>query len=126
MDNLVSEFIRRTGGDPWRWGQTDCALWPASLVAEITGRDPAADLRGTYDTAFGCRQVLLRAGGLAGLSRRLMAGFRTGETETGVAVARLEGQVLCGVLRGGRLVIKTDGGVRMTRDFTLLTGWGLD
>jgi hypothetical protein len=128
MDRLVTPaaaYVARTAHLPWAWGRCDCALWPAGLVAEVTGRDPAAHLRGTYASAFACRQLLLREGGLLGLSRRLMAGVPAGGEGDGVAVAKIGEKTFAGVLSGGRLFIKTDGGVVSPEAFDLLERWSL-
>jgi hypothetical protein len=42
-----------------------CASW----VAEVTGIDPAADLRGTYQDAAGAHRVLEVAGGIVAFAK---------------------------------------------------------
>lgn len=121
----AADYIARTRGLPFEEGRTDCALWAASFWAEITGTDPAAALRGTYATAFERRRIVMAAGGLERLCRKLMAGFRDGETEEGICVARVEGATICGILSGGRLFLKTGRGVFSPARFTLLAGWGV-
>jgi len=39
-------------------------MMPANWVWMATGRDPAADLRGTYDTQAGAQRTLLANGGM--------------------------------------------------------------
>ena len=119
----AAEFIRGTAADPWRWGVNDCALWSASYVAAATGRDPAAALRGTYGSAFACRQVLLRSGGLLALSRALMAGHAAGGAGDGVCVARVAGRQLAGIMSDDRLFLKSDGGVVSPSEFEILEQW---
>ncbi|MER8754071.1 hypothetical protein NKH69_00105 [Mesorhizobium sp. M0976] len=65
----------------WRWGGMggeDCTTFCASWVFEVTGKDPAADLRGTYSTVEGAHAVLLAAGGIESLvgSKLMPLGFR--------------------------------------------------
>jgi hypothetical protein len=49
---------------PFEYGVCDCTLWAADWVQIVTGRDVAADWRGTYRTALGYRRKVKRAGGL--------------------------------------------------------------
>ncbi|WP_419762647.1 DUF6950 family protein [Defluviimonas aestuarii] len=126
MDGLViPPFLARTACEPFIWGQNDCATWAAALVAEATGKDLAAGFRGTYDTAFGCRRVIMQHGGLLELSRKMMSGFPSGEQENGVCVAKVRGRTMCGVLSGGRLFVKTENGLFCPAEFTILDGWSL-
>ena len=53
---------------PFAWGQQDCALFAADGVQACTGVDPAADLRGQYDSALTAMRVLEAHGGLVGLA----------------------------------------------------------
>jgi hypothetical protein len=53
---------------PFEWGQQDCALFAADGVLACTGVDPAADLRGQYDSALTAMRVLELHGGLAGIA----------------------------------------------------------
>ncbi|TPM41536.1 hypothetical protein [Mesorhizobium sp. B2-3-4] len=58
----LQEYIRLP--HRWRWGFTDCTLFAADWVVEATGKDPGADLRGTYFDAEGAAMVLRAAGGV--------------------------------------------------------------
>ena len=49
---------------PFVWGQQDCCLWAADAVQALTGQDPAAHLRGQYDTAEGAARLLRELGGV--------------------------------------------------------------
>jgi hypothetical protein len=46
LQALIAERDRAS----FAWGKNDCGLFAADAVLAITGNDPAADLRGTYDT----------------------------------------------------------------------------
>ena len=123
---MVAAFIARTGARPWQWGVNDCALWSASCWAELTGDDPAAALRGTYGTAFQCRRVIMGAGGLLTLSRRLMAAVDAPHGDgDGVAVAKVRGRTIAGIMSGGRLWLKTERGVMSPEDYTILDKWAI-
>lgn len=122
----VAAFIARTAGDPWQWGVNDCALWAASCWAGMTGNDPAADLRDTYSTAFECRQVIMQAGGLLALSRRLMDGVdaQRGGGD-GVAVATVGKRTIAGIMSNGRMWLKSERGVIAPEQYTILDRWAI-
>lgn len=70
----LPDWFTRLGGlvssrldEPFTWGERDCCLWAADAVQAVTGVDQAADLRGTYSTAYGAARVLAQTGGLAAL-----------------------------------------------------------
>ncbi|WP_136440291.1 DUF6950 family protein [Pacificoceanicola onchidii] len=125
---MLADFIALTRGDPFVWGQNDCALWAASAVRFETGFDPAADLRGTYSRASSCRRMIQRAGGLLRLiePRMRWSGLRDLSGD-GVAVLSLddghEGQTLCGLILDGRAVLRMKTGLQISDDFTVLRGW---
>jgi hypothetical protein len=51
----------------FRWGGLtgdDCTTFCATWAAELTGVDPAEDLRGTYRDAEGAHGILSKAGGI--------------------------------------------------------------
>jgi hypothetical protein len=41
---------------PFIWGETDCMLCLADWVQRVTGKDPAAHIRGTYDSRGSCQR----------------------------------------------------------------------
>lgn len=51
----------------WLWSYCDCTTFCADWVVEATGKDPAADLRGTYHTAEEAEAILQAHGGAQGL-----------------------------------------------------------
>jgi hypothetical protein len=65
--DLLAAFIEARRSRPFVWGAHDCCLFAADWVAMATGKDPAADLRGTYATALGAKRITDDAGGLAKL-----------------------------------------------------------
>lgn len=79
-DYLASLRHRR-----WRPGQLDCGVFMADWVVALCGRDPIADVRGTYTTEKQFLRIVRREGGfeVACAARLMRAGFR----ETGAAAA---------------------------------------
>lgn len=64
----VKEFIALP--HRWRWGGVsgeDCTTFAGSWVARAIGRDPCADLRGTYSTKEEANAIVERFGGIEGL-----------------------------------------------------------
>lgn len=121
---MFSDFIEATRGDQFVWGQNDCALWCASAVHHVTGLDPAADLRGTYGSRFEARQIIMRAGGLLSLIGPRMDRLGLAELSgDGVALLHLDRQIICGLVVEDRAVVKTERGLRVVDDFTVLRGW---
>ena len=120
----LRSFVARTAMAPIRWGRDDCALWCASAVLEATGYDPAQDLRGTYDSWMSCRRLVMSAGGLEALIAPRMAHEALGPMDgDGVALLRVSGRVLCGIVLQGRAVLRRDPGVSIRDDFELIRGW---
>lgn len=119
---MFGDFVARTLSEPFRWGQTDCALWCGAAVLAATGYDPAADLRGTYASRFECYQIVKRAGGLVNLIAPRMDRFAPLSGD-GVAVARLDGVQICGLIMGGRLVVRKVSGLYVADDFAVVRGW---
>lgn len=121
---MLSDFIEKTRSDPFEWGENDCALWCASAVEHETGFDPAADLRGTYSTRFGCRQVVMAAGGLVPLIAPRMAWHGMRELDgDGVAILTLDRRQMCGLILDGRAVLRMETGLRVADGFTVVRGW---
>lgn len=41
---------------PFIWGETDCMICLADWVLRVTGKDPAASIRGVYDSRGSCQR----------------------------------------------------------------------
>lgn len=121
---MLSDYVAQTRTDPFEWGRNDCALWCASAVQYGTGFDPAADLRGAYSSWFECRQIVQRAGGLVSLIAPRMAwpALRPLDGD-GVAVLRVDGRQMCGLIIDRRAVLRLERGLRLVDEFQVLRGW---
>ena len=120
----LSEFVARTCRAPWRYGVNDCAMWPASAVHAVLGEDPAADLRGTYDSRFGCHKLLIRSGGLLNLVAPRMDALGLADLqEDGVALLRFEGQSVGAVVLEHRAIVRTATGLRLCDNPEIVRGW---
>ncbi|OWU80429.1 hypothetical protein [Phaeobacter sp. 22II1-1F12B] len=55
MTPLYQE-LHRWAGQPFIWGESDCMLCLADWVQRVKGVDPAAHIRGTYDSRGSCQR----------------------------------------------------------------------
>ena len=67
----LNDVIAAATERPFSWGGQDCMLFAADCVEAVTGTDPAADLRGTYDSKETGMAVLKSAGGVSRLIARI-------------------------------------------------------
>lgn len=68
-DYLAGLRLRR-----WRPGELDCGIFMADWVRALTGRDPIADVRGTYQSERQFLRIVRREGGFeASCAARLAA-----------------------------------------------------
>ncbi len=63
MADLLTDYLRQAGRTPFAWGRCDCFLFFTDWVKLVTGADPVAAYRGSYDTERGARRILKDAGG---------------------------------------------------------------
>lgn len=75
-DMTLQEYIQKTSAEPFKWGESDCCLFPANWVFHRTGRDPVAAWRGMYSTSRGAYHFVRRAGGLISLCESSMSWFQ--------------------------------------------------
>lgn len=97
---LLSDHIEARTETPFAWGTHDCLLWAASCVAAITGKDPAADLRGTYHTAIGAYRLIKYAGGFEQLIESRLDGGAKSRTHRNLAQ---RGDVVTCMNKDGRM-----------------------
>lgn len=55
---LLSEFLQKRAGMPFKWGENDCMLFCSDCVLELTGYDPAYDIRGKYKSKLKALKVI--------------------------------------------------------------------
>lgn len=53
---------------PFAWGVNDCCLFAADAVLALTGKDVAADVRGSYSDALGAARIIDARGGLSAIA----------------------------------------------------------
>jgi hypothetical protein len=73
-EERLAVYLDRKADERFQHGTHDCALFAAGAVLAMTGFDPAAALRGQYDTAAGAARAL-REFGEGTLLRTIQAAF---------------------------------------------------
>jgi hypothetical protein len=112
---------------PFAWGSHDCCLWAADAVQALTGRDPAAQWRGTYSSELGAFRIVFTLGGLPAIAALGGVEIPPGLSVTGdVGTVRWpDGIVSLGVCGGdGRWLVVGDAGLVTLRDCAL-RAWGV-
>jgi hypothetical protein len=79
MERTLAEFLRAYGEKRWQPGEVDCCMFLAAWAIWLGHSDPAAHLRGTYDSEEGFRAIVEREGSvpvLVGSCASLIRGRR--------------------------------------------------
>lgn len=63
----LGAYLEQAGQRAVVLGEHDCMLFPGGWLLELTGRDPAAEWRGSYSTPLEAAQIVASEGGMAGL-----------------------------------------------------------
>jgi hypothetical protein len=63
-EQSLADYITAKRGEPFAWGSNDCCCFISGAVEAMTGVDPMAEYRGTYDSEAGALAILERDGGL--------------------------------------------------------------
>ncbi|MEZ2132460.1 MULTISPECIES: hypothetical protein [unclassified Sinorhizobium] len=69
----LTAFIATHNTRPWQPGNVDCCLFLADWALWLGHQDPAAHLRGTYDTEDGFRDIITSACGVVPVVDRCVA-----------------------------------------------------
>lgn len=76
----LPDYLASIRGKRWNPGTLDCSVFMADWLMKVCGRDPIADVRGTYSTERQFNRIVRREGGfVAACASRLAA---IGMTET--------------------------------------------
>jgi len=67
MEQTLAEFLSAYREKAWQPGKVDCCLFLAAWAIWLGYPDPAANLRGVYDSEAGFRAIVDRAGSVAAL-----------------------------------------------------------
>jgi hypothetical protein len=54
----LDKYVQSVSAQTFSYGQFDCGIFASSCIDAITGIDPAAPLRGKYESRKGCLQAI--------------------------------------------------------------------
>lgn len=107
---------RRTSS--FYWGSQDCGSFAADVAIALTGEDPAAWLRGLYDSEEALEAVLAERGGFEAAVAETMADFGAPECPPAFAargdwaLVAVGNQQMVGVVLGDRIAVTGLDGLR--------------
>ncbi len=113
---------------PFAWEAHDCCTATCGHVLRVTGIDPAAPWRGTYNDEDGAQAIFDQYGGVLGLFSYAMtqAGFVEGENTLGAAVvAKIGGHEVVGVNMGHMIGFVAPGRGMAECRVPILASWPL-
>jgi len=62
IKRLLLEEYQRQRATPFAWGGADCLGFAADCAKLLTGNDPAAELRGKYDSEIAAKRIMVERG----------------------------------------------------------------
>jgi hypothetical protein len=124
-------FVEEKRGQPFAWGENDCALFVCDWLTILTGTDPASKLgfRGRYHTALGAVRVMQPHGGVSGIARSWCSAQNWLECRAiaagrgDVILAIENGRESLGVCLGSRSVFAGAAGAEFRSTSTCVTAW---
>lgn len=130
----LGQYLQDCSERPFVWGQHDCCLFAADVIQTLTGVDPAAELRGTYESALGAARVIKDNGGFEGFIDSLAAKLEVEEIHPGLAqrgdvvMVKSENQLLgemalAVVGLDGKLVVPGERGLITLPSDTAVKAW---
>jgi hypothetical protein len=130
MAGLLKAYLQACAGRRFAYGQLDCGLFLADWIEIVTGKDPAAQLRGRYTTLD---QVpgIKRMGGLLSVLNDLarLQGLKVTKLPKlgDVALIRIAEGPAVGAIRGPRgwLVLAEGGGISCAPAARVVRAWAL-
>lgn len=125
---LLADTISRWRRSTFVWGQTDCVLAVCNYIATATGRDPAAQWRGTYHDDRGAQAIYEPYGGVLGLVRHGLAlsGLKEAPRAYGrPVVAKLGHHEVAGIDMGQRVAFLVDGRGVIELPAEVLAAWAI-
>lgn len=101
-------FLRERADRPFKWGESDCAIFCADAIHAITGTDIAADFRGQYTTRLGALRTIAKVtGGSTVVDAAAYCAAKHGMTEHAhplmakrgdLVIIENAGDLICGVI----------------------------
>ena len=124
----LAEVFTERASDAFEWGRNDCALFAADCIEAMTGLDPAAEYRGTYDDERGALRIVVD-GSMEELADRWfprlpsVASASVGDVGlVMVPETRLEAFAVCG---GGGWYLPAARGLAVYQNHAARIAWGV-
>lgn len=127
-DVKLDIFIQEYAQKPFKWGETDCALFISDWCKFYADFDPAEDFRGKYDDEISAKKALvLISGGLEQAADKYMSRVQPNFVQRGdVVSAELEEGLTMGIAVGcNRAWFKTPNGIILL-DVIFKTAWRVE
>jgi hypothetical protein len=112
------------------WGAHDCVTLAADAVLAMTGADPLAAYRGTYDTEEQAERII-GPDGLEAFVARLLDEFGAREVRPAYArrgdwaIVNIGNQALCGVVLAGDVVVPGADRLQFVPQRRAVRAWGI-
>lgn len=124
-ESALFDYIRAARSRPFVWGEFDCCLFVADIIAAMTGVDVAADFRGRYSTATGALRLVKKSGGdLDGLAETVFSGLGIDPLSSPLMAGR--GDILRLILPDNMENFGGMGAVCLGREVAFLTEAGIE
>ena len=107
----LADILEARLEQPFYYGAQDCGMFASDVALALTGADPAAWLRGAYDTADQLDVLLAEAGGFEAAVERTMAEFGAPECPPAFAargdwaLVEVGNHQMVGVVVGDRIAV---------------------
>jgi hypothetical protein len=110
LSAALAEYLASLRRRRWQPGLLDCGVFMADWIVMICGRDPIADVRGTYSTERQFLRILRREGGFETATAARLAAIGFGEV-----VAPVPGDIMTVLApyaaRRGKIQRRPTGGI---------------
>jgi len=112
---LIYEEYQRQKAIPFEWGVSDCGLFVADVTKLLTGRDPAEDIRGAYDSKVGYKRLMVARGfeSLGDVAAATYPEIPVAQAKNGdwVFVVNEDGTETLGIVCGAQILARAEEGL---------------
>lgn len=123
---MIPNSVSAAFGGPFIWGLSDCLMAPANAFIEERGIDPAASVRGKYNSMLGATVLLTAAGGYEAWCNQNFIG-KCGEKRGALVLLKAPllpfGSVLSYGLGDGWYAVKGEAGMDVVCNREVLGAW---
>jgi hypothetical protein len=96
--DLLAAYLTEAAARGFVWGENDCVLFGSNWVRRLTGLDPVADLRGSWDSETSAARVIAGQGGeLEKLAGERLAGLGFSRVRP---IAAMRGDIAAATISG--------------------------